>query len=436
LNNIRKQNQGFSLIELLISMALLSIVMVMVVTFMGSSQAAYRKTKSNLNLQTEAMQVMEQMSDTMMQASYIRIATKDKGMYYINKEEPSSTNKRTVTEVKDTDYHAIEDYDFVPDNYGNYALNCDLTEDSREVIVDFDNADMSLRYRLVDRSDKAYPLDSDKDLITGTGVRSFRALRPMINVSGIEVADDYRYIKPEFIYLEYLDSANVQKVSKEKKDEHGNVVKDDAGNPVFEDVYEYGLYHVIYYITDITSERNDTCSIYMYRKRTDPGDYTENYKTMKEHILKDMLGYSSADKAKQEKSYTAFTTEEESITTSDVEGLVTNKISDFYVSADSDGNSLLCNILFKDSGYEYNSVESVNFRNSSVLTVRPQKLYKRMDKSTGGGTTPSGGGTTPSGGGTTPSGGETTPSGGGTTPSGGGTTPSGGGTTPSGGESN
>lgn len=411
MNNIRKQNQGFSLIELLISMALLSIVMVMVVSFMGSSQAAYRKTKSNLNLQTEAMQVMEQMSDTMMQASYIRIATKDKGMYYINKSEPSASNKRTIKEVKDTDYYAIEKYDFVPDNYGNYALNCNLTEDSREVIVDLDSTENKLRYRLVDRSDKAYPLSTDKDFIADTEVRSYRALRPPItNALGITVADDYRYIKPEFIYLEYLDSANVKKV--EKKEADGTVVKDDAGNIVYE--YQYGTYHVIYYITDITSKRNKTCSIYMYRQRTDPGDYSVNYSTMKEHILKNMLGYSDSTKAKQAVSSTAFTEKEETGKISGVEGLVTNKISDFYISADSDGNSLLCNILFKDGGYEYNSVESVNFRNSNVLTVRPQKLYKRLDKgssSGGGGPTPGGGGSTPGGGGPTPGGEGTTPGG-------------------------
>ena len=49
LSKARKHNQGFSLIELLIALTILSIVMIMVVQFMSTSSAAYRKNEKNLN---------------------------------------------------------------------------------------------------------------------------------------------------------------------------------------------------------------------------------------------------------------------------------------------------------------------------------------------------------------------------------------------------
>lgn len=397
MKNIRKQNQGFSLIELLISMALLSIVMVMVVSFMGSSQAAYRKTRSNLNLQTEAMQVVEQMSDTMMQASYVRIATKDTGMYYVSKGDITSLNKRKVEKVDDTKYKKVE-YDFVPDNYANYAWKCNMTEDGREVILDLDNVDLDDRYRIVNRKDEAFPLSTDADYVSGSEVRSFRALRPVgTDASGNPIADDYRYVKPEFIYLIYQDSANVKEVNKQvpklkadgtpEVDVNGDPVYEDAkdasGNPIKE--YQYATIHVIYHITDITDTRNKSCSIYMY-KETAPAGTVVTYKHMKDKVLT-LLGKSSV--TKQAPSADEFTKQEESSTViaavkDGVEGLVTDNIKDFYISADAEGNSLLANILFQDSKYEYNAVESINFRNSSVLSVRPQKLLKRVEKSGAG----------------------------------------------------
>ena len=64
-------------------------------------------------------------------------------------------------------------------------------------------------------------------------------------------------------------------------------------------------------------------------------------------------------------------------------GLLTKNLSDFYLSADAEGNALMIDALFDIKGYKYNAAETVKFRNSSVLTVRPQNLYKKAG--TGGG---------------------------------------------------
>lgn len=333
----KKVNQGFSLIELLIAMTILSIVMIMIVSFMSTTSAAYRKTKKNLNIQTESMKVLEQLSDTIMQAKYIRIVTKDEGMYTVKVDTSSGSSERMVQEVTLT---TPVTYDFVPDNYGNYAKNCDMQEmDERKVIVDFST------FEIVDEDDNNYPLSSDTDVASGTNVRSARALKP---------AGTYNYIKPEYIYAEYL---------KEKDD--GSIVTE----------------HVLFHITDIVDQVDKTCSIYMCRAESS-GTTVIGLKSMID-TMENMLGKSQTVAVRESADATVFTANTESAVTlqkidAGVDGLVTDKVSDFYLSADVEGNSLLTNILFKDDSFEYNVAETINFRNSNVLTVRPQKLYKAL----------------------------------------------------------
>ena len=339
MGNAKKTNQGFSLIELLIAMTILSIIMIMIVQFMSTSSGAYRKTKKNLNIQTESMQVMEQMADTLMQANYVRVSTKDDGMYTITKTDKNTKNQRVVDEA--ASYDAVK-FDFVPDNYGNYALNDTLKTTSRGVIVDFTT------FEVLDSSGKPYPLDTDSDFISpDEPVRSFRYLK-----SG----GDYQYIKPEFIYAEYARQA-------------------DDGTAI--------TVHVIYYITDITDTRDNTCSIYVnrYETQTDAEAITKNYEWARQQML-NKLGASVSAAASKKSAVTDKFTSANTTITGDVEGLLTDRISDFYLSADSEGNAFLANILFVDEGYEYNVVETISFRNSNVLTVRPQQLYKKKGTGT------------------------------------------------------
>lgn len=375
LSKARKHNQGFSLIELLIALTILSIVMIMVVQFMSTSSAAYRKNEKNLNIQTEAMTVMEQMSDTLMQAKYIRIVTKDKGMYTITKTDASTNdNVRTIAEA--TSYTPIT-YDFVPDNFGNYAEKQSLEDSSRQVIVNFDDYTICTGGKDASGNALVYPLNSDMDAPSGLQVRSFRALKP---------ANTYHYIKPEFIYVEYnkevTDAASGAKTTK--------------------------VVHVIYHFTDITDEKNETCSIYVHRYETDQGAQRKGYAYAKGQVL-DKLGNKSLS-TRDDVSTSAFTDDKETsavLTAIDngVDGMLTDKLSDFYLSADVDGNALITNVMFKDLGYEYNVAETINFRNSNVLTVRPQKLFKVKGTGTSGGTGGAGGTTSTSTPSTTASGG-------------------------------
>lgn len=288
-----QQNKGFTLIELLIAMAILSIVMLMVGQFMSTTSGSYRKTKKNLNVQTEAQQVMDHISDTLMQANYIRVSCSDGNAYEIAMKSDGTTKEnRTVTQVADM----AVNYDFVPDDYGNYVKPSDA--DERKAIINYST------YQLVNLDGAkavAYPKVGDYEYSsTENDVRSFRALRPSV---------DYYYVKPDYIYAEYID---------------------DVGH----------IKHIIYYIKDE--------KIYIYR-------YTDNSKDK-------LYDYAKAQVTR--------------IASSSGDGLLTDKIEDFYLSADVDGDALLTNVLFINEGYQYNAIETINFRNSNVLSVRPQNLFK------------------------------------------------------------
>lgn len=310
----RQRNRGFSFVELLIAMTILSIMMIMVVQFMSTSSGAYRKTKKNLNVQTDALQVMEQMSDTIVQANYIRVSLNaaDNKAYILDSKtqnddgtKTKTSESRTLQAVSSPSILSSITYDFVPDNYGNYVKR---SGDERKVILDTDT------YQLLSKSGSAYPLTGDYDDVAD--VRSFRAL-----MSG---SVNY-YVKPEYIYVEYTS-------------------KDASGADV--------LGHAIFYIKKI---KTDDYNIYMYRYQDDNKEHGFSYAKNKVVALSNK--------------------------TDSVEGLLTDKVKDFYMSANSEGNAVLFNAMFLNGGYQYNSVEPVQFRNSNVLTVRPQDLYKKAEES-------------------------------------------------------
>lgn len=300
------QHKGFSFIELLIAMTIFSIVMLMVVSFMSMTTGAHRKTKKNLNIQTEAIQVMEQISDTMMQASYIRVSVEDEHKYEIEYDSSNKKHKRTIS-----DKGSGVEYDFVPDNYGNYVNTGDPMDMTDDVILNMSNFD------IVDKKNAAYPKSGGRDSELGaeSKVKSFRELNK---------DNKQYYVQPDYIYMEYRTPTSTSKVT-EQSDE---------------------MQHVIYQIVP----KNGSKKIYIYKYTTNVGASNSGFKYAKDTLA--------------------------GIIASDGDGLLTEVVKDFYISADVEGNAMLINILFADKGYEYNTVETVNFRNSNVLTVRPQRLYK------------------------------------------------------------
>lgn len=328
----RQYNKGFSLIELLISMALLSIIMLMVVQFMSTTTAANKRTKYNLKAQMTSNEVMQNITDSISQANYIRVTPylegTSSGVY-----KPSSGNRKEALEANDsvtiakacTDKDGsntsgkIMEFDLVPDDYGNYVRDTSIYQDERKVIVDMDT------YQLLgEKNGEVYPLSNDMDKDTsishGVGskvnadVRSFRCLK---QTSGGSV--NYLYVKPAYIYIEY------------------NQVEKSPG--------DYTIDYVIY---RFDYSKAGKCSVYLSR--------------------------GTKKKALQQRFSSAV--QEVSFLT-DKKGLLSDDLVDFYLSADAEGNTFMLDCLVDVKGHMFNSATSVSVRNSNVLTPRPQNSYKK-----------------------------------------------------------
>lgn len=73
MGRLKNNNSGFSLIELIIAMAMLAIIMTAIGTIMGSSVMGQRQSKADIRVHTAAQETYTQVSDTVMQATDIVI---------------------------------------------------------------------------------------------------------------------------------------------------------------------------------------------------------------------------------------------------------------------------------------------------------------------------------------------------------------------------
>ncbi|MCM1494986.1 MAG: prepilin-type N-terminal cleavage/methylation domain-containing protein [Bacteroides sp.] len=74
----RNNNQGFSLVELLIAIAILSLIMIALASFMGTTTNSYVRTRNDREIQQAGQEVFDMIADKLMQAKLVRIGTDDK----------------------------------------------------------------------------------------------------------------------------------------------------------------------------------------------------------------------------------------------------------------------------------------------------------------------------------------------------------------------
>ena len=277
----KAKNRGFSLVELLIAIAILSIIMVMISGFVSSTLISQRKTKKNMQMQAEAQRIYYQLSEIIMQATYIRVQAEDGSVY-------------------------------VPDNYANYQLGGNT--DSQKVIVDFATGE------LYNEKGKKYPTaGSQIDNDTGT-ILSYRAL---ISSTSTDEMKEYNAISPKYLYIEYSSA-------KEKK-----------------------AYVIFRY--DSSDDK-----LYMYRS----AEMDEN------QVPGTAANFAVAKNAVDTQIST---------NTADENGLVSRYLKSFGLTVNPDTNAVTFNMELEDpkfKGYNYKLNETVNIRNSNVLTVKPQLLNR------------------------------------------------------------
>ena len=154
------------------------------------------------------------------------------------------------------------------------------------------------------------------DMEEGTVARSFRILKQEIGGK-----DTYLYVVPLYIYAEY------------------RVREDDDTEKLCCVIYKF----------DYTEKK-----IFMFRSSPEDTDLS---------TVTNRFSYARS--------------EVDALT--GTEGMLTEYMTHCYLSADVEGNALLLETYFNVNNYQYNSSDTVQFRNSQVLTVRPQNLYLKQN---------------------------------------------------------
>lgn len=193
----KNNNQGFSLVELILAIAILAIIMVALANFMGTTTRTYTRTKNDIEVQEKAQQVYDTISDKMMQATCIRIGTSDGKEYYSypteNKYEFGDIDD--VSKIKDIEYISIayerksgtKEYVAVADTYYYNSTDKQLymkryagevrttaiTSDTEIVETDSKLVSESLGEKVLKTAvEDTSLIFSDKDLIVGSNIES------------------------------------------------------------------------------------------------------------------------------------------------------------------------------------------------------------------------------------------------------------------------
>lgn len=106
-----RNNQGITLLELILAMAISMIVIVMIISLISVGTRMFRKTSDDVNLQVEAQTTMNQIVNLVMEAKSIEEITL------------SSSEKRYLIDQPDTA------------DYKDYAIILDGREDVRELYL-------------------------------------------------------------------------------------------------------------------------------------------------------------------------------------------------------------------------------------------------------------------------------------------------------------
>lgn len=171
-----KKNSGFSLIELVIAMAVLSFLMLAVSSFMGSSVMQNKKVKVDVKMQTQSQETYGLVSDAIMQASDIVMvgyeASNDSLIDFTKVGEKTTATLTKHFYVRDEDVKK----DLIKDP-GKYGIDGSVSETEIKLFKDVDK-DTKIYVKSM-RIESAVPIDMNQT--EGKGNANISAEQTLMN---------------------------------------------------------------------------------------------------------------------------------------------------------------------------------------------------------------------------------------------------------------
>lgn len=184
---IQKDERGFTLVELLISIGMFSIIMIAIIMFITTGTRSYNYTKSELNLQKESQMLIAQIRDLAYNANYTYFDT-SKDALFLEKVvyKPSATNSSDPLATPIPAKQEVEERNVVYMKDGKlYVEECSKTgsvmsaptygadEDDllSDYVTSFDakikKADIQLTIKMKNRKTKEYKINEGITLRSG-----------------------------------------------------------------------------------------------------------------------------------------------------------------------------------------------------------------------------------------------------------------------------
>lgn|GEM_PF-1830997 len=315
----RKTNKGFSLVELLIAITIMSIVMLMVIQFMGTTSGALNKTRKKLDLQTKAMEFREQFSDIMMQATYVSVEVADTDTYTVD----TSLNDKNRKKRDVSTHRAGEIKQFlVSDGYMNLEKN--------------GHRNLDVYY------------DANNFTLSGADTGGFEITAP-VNVQSFRILENT------------ITCSNCAQVNEWDNDKCANCLNPLPHSGSKTD-FVIPKYIYVRYQPDATTDV-EKYAIFLY-------------KDDKVYMAKgEIAGYSSYEGDGMSTAKSAV-----DANASSGSGMLADNVKDFYFSADAGTNSVNVNLQLENTKYTvqtYDYFDTIKLRNTYALTVAPNKMYKK-----------------------------------------------------------
>ncbi len=102
---LKNKNQGLTLIELILGMAISSIIIGAIIIFMSTSTKGYKAAESEISLQTEAQSIMNQISECVLEGNNVKYDGNSLTIYHSDGNAATETDKVVIIWFNSTNHN-------------------------------------------------------------------------------------------------------------------------------------------------------------------------------------------------------------------------------------------------------------------------------------------------------------------------------------------